>query len=175
MDLLIAEGARARASQLTRLVRQAHRPVLWKRGDAPSYHRPAVAVKLDSHAPHLAAFARDLAQHASLTVIHAHDRYPAQATSELRRLLDGITGVRCVRQLEPGDPRIAIPRAVASARADLLVIGYTRRPLVERLLFGELVRDVLDDVACDALLVPLPDSEDDSWTTATSPMHSSKP
>ncbi len=64
---------------------------------------------------------------------------------------DGFTWRSHIRH---GSPRLVIPKAVATSRADLLVLGTHGRAGLAHALLGTVAGDVLREVPCDVLVVP---------------------
>lgn len=76
------------------------------------------------------------------------------STARLSGKVPELDEVRWKLDVRYGAPRAVIPKAVASKRADLLVLGTHGRSGVAHAFLGTVAGDVLREVTCDVLVVP---------------------
>lgn len=80
-------------------------------------------------------------------------RYEAMLHAELAKLA-ARTGIPESNQIvAAGDPALVLPRVVRKYRAALLVMGAVSRSAVRRLFIGHTAERLIDQVACDVLVV----------------------
>ena len=59
--------------------------------------------------------------------------------------------------LEVGGPAAVLPRAASELGADIVAMGAISRSGLKRVFIGSTAEDVLEGLACDALIVKPPD------------------
>ncbi len=134
-------------------------PILLVRmpGDSP-YRRPLVALDPARGGREVLVYTRELLAGADVVMSAVHvSPKGTQARGILATLLQtlGSFGMGWTRHLAHGDVREVVTRTAASTRADLLVVGSRRRPLIARLLSRSISRGVLANVKCDVLAIPV--------------------
>jgi nucleotide-binding universal stress UspA family protein len=163
----------------TRLVRNSARPILIvKRPPQGPYHRVVAAVDFSQPSLEACAYALRIAPQASFHVVHAFEvefesslrlggaaeeqihayrqRARDEALDEMDKSVDklGHPAERISRVVEHGIPPRVILDAASKTDAELIVLGKHAAGIVEKLVVGSVALRVLEQAACDVLVVP---------------------
>lgn len=152
-------------STVQQVVRRTTVPLLVTAGEMPA--RPRVMVAVDPSyaalptAQHAVAFARILGS--PLHALHVID--PAPAVAELppnwsreiveRDVWPSIPLVDQAKVIREGNPFDTIVDEAAAWRADVIVVGSHGKGWVDRLLIGSVTEDLLNNLPCAVLVVPV--------------------
>ncbi len=92
-----------------------------------------------------------------MSAVHVYTSFAERARKLVAGALGsfGAFGVGWTRHLRRGDIRENIRVAAVETRADLVIVGSRPRSLFERIVFGSVSREVIEDVACDVRAVPV--------------------
>lgn len=83
------------------------------------------------------------------------NRCKREAVSGLRRVLESAAGgIHWKSSVRRGAPREVIPREVAAARADLVILGTHGRSRLSHALLGSVAEYVVRTARCDVLVAP---------------------
>jgi nucleotide-binding universal stress UspA family protein len=174
-----------RGSTAECVVRRARVPVLVVRLPAHgTYHRPALAVDLQHPLHRLVGLMLRILPRprAAIPVVHAFDvpydgqllsvdmesskaRWRAKVTRKLKRLLrEALTRAKVPSGDEPswasharyGCPGVIVDEVTRTNETDLLVVGTRGHSGLDYMLWGTTAGQLLRNVACDVLVVPLP-------------------
>jgi len=162
-----------------RLLGRCSRPMLIvKRRPARRYEQVLVALDFSPASEGALRASLRLAPQAALTAVHAYDvpfegklrlagveeqaidayrfRAAEKAIAEIRALGQRISGeqARVAHKVGQGYPAHLILEQEQARRADLIVLGKQRRPVVQEFLLGRVARHVLADSRSDLLVVP---------------------
>ena len=163
----------------TRLVRNSERPTLIvKRAPAGAYRRVVAAVDFSQPSLDACAFALRMAEQASFHLVNAFEvefesslrlggaaepqilAYRQRAREAAMDEMDssvaklGLAPEQVWRVVERGFPARVILDAADKAGAELIVLGKHASGIVEKLVVGSVALRVLEQAACDVLVVP---------------------
>lgn len=174
-DLLL-DFALGRTS--THLVQQSERPVLIvKRRPQEAYRRVVAAVDCTEPSFHAAEFGLQIAPNAEADFVHAFEvpyessmrlggatedmvlRYRNEAQQQAMAAMNALVerlapGARARQTVVRGYPSRVILECARRHEAELIIIGKHAAGIVERAMIGSVSLQVLEQAACDVLVVP---------------------
>lgn len=156
-------------STVQEVVRRLTVPLLVTAGDLRAHPRVLVAVDPSYAAVptvrHAIAFARSLGS--PLHALHVID--PPPAIAELppdwsREIIERdiwpiIPMIEEAKVIRSGDPFATIVHEATTWRADVIVVGSHGRGWLDRMLIGSVTEDLLNNLPCAVLVVPVPKPE----------------
>lgn len=159
--------------------------LLVKRLPAETYRNVVVALDLGPGSEELLASALSIAPSARITAVHAYEvpyegalfhagvpmaeiqRHRGKALAEAFARIEELAALvtrhpqRIVSLVERSHPVQLVLDAARSLRADLIVVAWRPRPLIDRLVRGSVSREVIARASCDVLVpVELPPEPD---------------
>jgi len=157
-------GGLLRGSTVEKLAHGLHQPLLVVRQRVRGpYRRIMVAVDFTPAARLALETAAQLFPGRAITAFHAHDSEDAAANEtpphdQLARFLDACTLPQTARALVTpvigqGEPASQLTRYVLEHEVDLAVLGLHDESTLTRLLMGSRGDHLLQDVACDTLVI----------------------
>jgi nucleotide-binding universal stress UspA family protein len=152
-------------STVEKLARRLAQPLLVVRQRVRGpYHRIMVAIDFTPDAGLALASAARLFPDCPITAFHAHDSASllgdhALPTDEFARFLNGCAlpehaRARITPVIGEGEPASQLTRYVLEHDIDLAVLGLHQESTLTRLLMGSRGDQLLQDVACDTLVIP---------------------